>query len=989
MQSVSKLPGIYFHTELRPVTTDLPRMDVAGFVGFAGKGPLHIPVLIEDIARFRDIFGDDIALAWDNTLKKVQFSLLGSTVELFFRNGGQRCWIVRVAAESSDDNNSNDASNIGAHLQQFNLPGLYSRNEFGLKPVQIFARSAGSWADKLKVATRLQVNSLIPNWPLNTSSSAINIFSAAINNYSLQIKAAPADLRIGDLIEIKFTESQLKVYFFVDHIQSVESGVTLQAKYGYWFEEIISSPEIVSPAEEVIENKLALEEVDAINRYNSIEGQCLTCTPTIRYLSFEILVLQGESLLGQLSKLAFDKRHPRFWGNIPNDEKLFGKLLNTNPVNLDVEFSEFLSELIFPRFPLAANEESQVQNFHLPLTMTTSISSDSAVTAIGDSDDSSIQARNGLTLFSADLFLDKDLAKSTSTTLLREAEYKQSISNKNLKGIYSLFPIDEISMISVPDIVHRHWGRDPQPFESGIMAPVLEALSIPDEYDNRHLYWNKIPGVRRYIIQQSLTSDFDEVVEYINVKPTRLEVQNDELNKEPDHNIKIFLDQQCPQIVYFRVRAEGYKNISPWSNTRAARIPESGFYSCERPDPSLLGLTLEKLSISPAEEKISLSWYAEDTASLVESIADNFELQQATNADFVSSIAFELITNQNIDVDLQFDVNVYYRVRAWVSDTPGPWSNTIVVAPDVLSSLTLAEIKNYDDQDLLAVHYSLIRLCSVRGNAIAILSAPSHYQEENISVYMDSLNPPDNRKIQLLKIYGSGEIYTQSLSWYEREALSFAVFYYPWLSITAHQGSKLANNNDTNRLIPADGAVSGKIAITAIKQGAWHSSANRSLQDVLGLSPSNTEKSLAALSLKQINVIGEVPHGYVVINSNTLSLSKEFRPLNVRRLMILLRRLILREGNSYVFDSNNAVMRANVQRYWELILTDLYQRGALQGNSADEAFRIITDESVNDQRNLDRGRFIINLQVAPVQPLSFINVRLLQNGSDQLVLQEL
>ena len=86
----TRQPGIYFHTASPAPVSDLPRMDVAGFVGFASNGPLHTPVLIEDMAHYRDIFGDDIALAWNSQHQRMQYSLLGSTLEAFFRNGGQR-----------------------------------------------------------------------------------------------------------------------------------------------------------------------------------------------------------------------------------------------------------------------------------------------------------------------------------------------------------------------------------------------------------------------------------------------------------------------------------------------------------------------------------------------------------------------------------------------------------------------------------------------------------------------------------------------------------------------------------------------------------------------------------------------------------------------------------------------------------------------------------------------------------------------------------
>ena len=112
----SRLPGITFQVESPAPDEVLPRMDITAFVGLAAAGPLHTPVPVEDIAEFRDIFGSDLPLAWDEELGAMQYAHLSTAVFAFFRNGGKRCWVVRVAGEA--------ASN------QFILPGLIRADTF-------------------------------------------------------------------------------------------------------------------------------------------------------------------------------------------------------------------------------------------------------------------------------------------------------------------------------------------------------------------------------------------------------------------------------------------------------------------------------------------------------------------------------------------------------------------------------------------------------------------------------------------------------------------------------------------------------------------------------------------------------------------------------------------------------------------------------------------------------------------------------------------
>ena len=106
-----RLPGIAFTLQPPPLSDVLPRMDVAIFVGFATSGPLDTPVAVEDVVQFTTIFGDDVLLAWDTQQGKPVYAYLAPTVRAFFRNGGKRCWVIRVAGK-------------GVAFNYFPIPGL-------------------------------------------------------------------------------------------------------------------------------------------------------------------------------------------------------------------------------------------------------------------------------------------------------------------------------------------------------------------------------------------------------------------------------------------------------------------------------------------------------------------------------------------------------------------------------------------------------------------------------------------------------------------------------------------------------------------------------------------------------------------------------------------------------------------------------------------------------------------------------------------------
>ena len=112
-----RLPGVYFLPAPRPQTVDLPPLDVAGFVGFATRGPLNDPVPIGDLSSFDAIFGGPFAVARDANGKPV-YAYLRDAVAGFFSAGGTRCYVARVVG-----NNSTSA--------RFAIPGMIAIDALG------------------------------------------------------------------------------------------------------------------------------------------------------------------------------------------------------------------------------------------------------------------------------------------------------------------------------------------------------------------------------------------------------------------------------------------------------------------------------------------------------------------------------------------------------------------------------------------------------------------------------------------------------------------------------------------------------------------------------------------------------------------------------------------------------------------------------------------------------------------------------------------
>lgn len=944
----NRLPGVYFLAEATVPRGELPRMDVGAFVGFAARGPLHVPVAVEDVAQFRDLFGDDLALAWDDAPGRMQRSLLGPSVELFFRNGGRRCWVVRVA-------DADPAS--GAPTQSFLIPGLHHAGP-ALAPARAVARCPGAWADTLRLGARLAA------LPLAAASLEL---ADPLSGYQLRLAPVPVALVAGDLLEVRLCAARLRVYLFIDRAETSGDAPHVTAAAGFWFEETTAgSPSMLGDADGLV----AIGEAAALAAWSAAGSPA---SIQARLLRLELLAWKGEALTAQLGELGFDPRHPRYWASLPDDVTLFSRLIEHARGGLGTELPTLWSEALAPRFPFAGGGNAR----YLPLAVP--VRSDPRTAAAPQLDlRAAGLAAEGLARMSGDLFLDPDLGANTGATLLAEAKHKRFVRGEPLRGIHSLLPLEEVSLIAVPDAAQRHWDRRPRLGDPPLPAPELEAIGARDARGRRTLDWSTVDGIKEYLVEQATEPEFRDARRFRVERAARLELVASEGAEAPPHHFTLTLDEDCPVEYYFRVRALGYTGASAWSNTLVLRLPEGGFRDCTRADVEALGLLLD---IEPGTgSSRRLVWIAASPAGL-DAAAGEFELQEARDADFTTARTRYRGPLLDAEVAAQADVRTYLRVRAWTPSGPGPWSNTVTAEPLTLSADSLVAPTDYDSQDLLAVHYALSRVCAVRADCVALLSVPGHYRAAELHAHLDRLAPaasaPPGR-------FGSGVVRVPALRLDEATALSYAALFHPWLR-RARPDSDGALRAEP---APPDGAAMGAIAASSRVRGAWISPANQGLVDVLGLSPLFDDAGAVALLQRQVNLVRQGPRAYRLAQADTLSPTDELRAFSVRRFLTLLRRLIEREGVRYVFEPNGDDFRDAVRAQWQQLLLDLYTRGALRGARPEDAFRIVIDPQGDAGRAAELGRLVVELQVAPAQPLRFLNVRLVQTGSDGLTVQE-
>ena len=76
-----------------------------------------------------------------------------------------------------------------------------------------------------------------------------------------------------------------------------------------------------------------------------------------------------------------------------------------------------------------------------------------------------------------------------------------------------------------------------------------------------------------------------------------------------------------------------------------------------------------------------------------------------------------------------------------------------------------------------------------------------------------------------------------------------------------------------------------------------------------------------------------------------------------------------------VFETNDEVLRQTLIMAISNFLTVLWQRGALAGAVAADAFRVQCDEANNPPDLADRGQLVVDVRVAPTRPAEFVVIR--------------
>ena len=204
----------------------------------------------------------------------------------------------------------------------------------------------------------------------------------------------------------------------------------------------------------------------------------------------------------------------------------------------------------------------------------------------------------------------------------------------------------------------------------------------------------------------------------------------------------------------------------------------------------------------------------------------------------------------------------------------------------------------------------------------------------------------------------------------------YAAMYHPWLQVFDPLDKK-------NIAVPPSGAIMGIYARSDNSRGVHKAPANEVVRACVGLDCQFNKGEQDILNPKGVNLIRSFPgQGIRVWGARTVSSNPSWKYINVRRLFIFIEETIKANTSWAVFEPNDEALWVRVKRTISVFLTNQWRNGSLAGTSADEAFFVNIGRDTMSQDDIDNGRLVCVIGVAPVKPAEFVIFRITQKTSD-------
>ncbi len=204
---------------------------------------------------------------------------------------------------------------------------------------------------------------------------------------------------------------------------------------------------------------------------------------------------------------------------------------------------------------------------------------------------------------------------------------------------------------------------------------------------------------------------------------------------------------------------------------------------------------------------------------------------------------------------------------------------------------------------------------------------------------------------------------------------TYAAMYHPWLK-------NFDRSNKKPGYFPPSGAVMGVYSRTDIQRGVHKAPANETVS-CTGLNINFTKGEQDILNPEGVNLIRALPgQGIRIWGARTASSNGAFKYVNIRRLFIYVEESLRANTGWVVFEPNDGALWNRVSISINGFLNTMFRNGMFAGATPEESYFVEIGPTTMTQDDIQNGRLICNIGIAPSRPAEFVIFRLTQHTSE-------
>jgi uncharacterized protein len=211
----------------------------------------------------------------------------------------------------------------------------------------------------------------------------------------------------------------------------------------------------------------------------------------------------------------------------------------------------------------------------------------------------------------------------------------------------------------------------------------------------------------------------------------------------------------------------------------------------------------------------------------------------------------------------------------------------------------------------------------------------------------------------------------------------YGALYHPWIEILDPLSRPSQGFPQRRIMLPPSGFVTGIYARSDIERGVYKAPANEVIYGLNRFEMNINKGRQDVLNPEGINALRFFEgRGNRIWGARCMTSDPEWKYVNVRRFFIYLEHSLDKATQWAVFEPNNERLWRNIRETVEDFLYIQWRDGALIGAKPEDAYFVRCDRTTMAQNDLDNGRLICLVGVAPTKPAEFVIFRVGQWTAD-------